>query len=240
MTIADDTRLWVAAERLKALQWIFPDARIDPVIRPVDSNEAVDRESALVEILSSRMEGLGPVTAAQLAASMRLDASAVEHALLALQQEGGIIQGKFTPAAETTEWCERGLLARIHRYTLKQLRSEIEPVAPADFMRFLFRWQGLDDPGTGETALQQRLLQLEGLSLPAASWEADILPARIRPYAASDLDKLCSAGKISLAAPAPARRCTETQESGRQNYGLQLHCPRTPAALARLFAITRY
>jgi ATP-dependent Lhr-like helicase len=197
MTIADDTRLWVAAERLKALQWIFPDARIDPVIRPVDSNEAADRESALVEILSSRMEGLGPVTAAQLATSMRLNTSEVELALLALQQEGGIIQGKFTPVAEATEWCERGLLARIHRYTLKQLRSEIEPVAPADFMRFLFRWQGLDDPGAGETALQQRLLQLEGLSLPAASWEADILPVRIRPYAASDLDKLCSAGKIS-------------------------------------------
>ncbi len=197
MTIADDTRLWVAAERLKALQWVFPDAKINPVIKPVDSNEAEDRDGALVEILSSRMEGLGPVTAAQLATSMGLDPPEIELALLALQQEGSLIQGRFTPAAETAEWCERGLLARIHRYTLKQLRSEIEPVAPADFMRFLFRWQGLDDPGAGETALQQRLLQLEGLSLPAASWEADILPVRIKPYAASDLDKLCSAGKIS-------------------------------------------
>ena len=68
---------------------------------------------------------------------------------------------------------------------------------PADFMRFLFRWHGLDDPGEGEAALQQRLLQLEGLCLPAISWEADILPARIHFYLASDLDKLCSSGKIT-------------------------------------------
>ena len=107
-----------------------------------------------------------------------------------------MIQGKFTQG-ETIEWCERGLLARIHRYTLKQLRTEIEPVAPADFMRFLFRWHGLDDPGEGEGALQQRLLQLEGLCLPAISWEADILPARMHFYLPSDLDKLCSSGKIT-------------------------------------------
>ncbi|WP_020160391.1 DEAD/DEAH box helicase [Methylobacter marinus] len=229
MTIADDTRLWVAAERLKALQLVFSDARIDPVIRPVDANEASDRDSALVEILSSRLEGLGPVTASQLALSLRLDVSEIEIALLALQQEGGIIQGKFTPGAETTEWCERGLLARIHRYTLKQLRSEIEPVSPADFMRFLFRWQGLDDPGTGETALQQRLLQLEGLSLPAASWEADILPARIRPYAPSDLDKLCSAGKISwlrLHLPAgAAKRKSPAGKSTAFSFIARAHLP---------------
>jgi len=116
--------------------------------------------------------------------------------LAAIQQEGFVIQGKFTQG-DATEWCERGLLARIHRYTLKQLRTEIEPVAPADFMRFLFHWHGLDDPGEGEAALQQRLLQLEGLCLPAISWEADILPARIHFYLASDLDKLCSSGKIT-------------------------------------------
>ena len=148
---------------------------------------------------------MGPVTAAQLAAPLVLDIATIDRALAALQQEGFVIQGKFTQESDATEWCERGLLARIHRYTLKQLRTEIEPVAPADFMRFLFRWHGLDDPGEGEAALQQRLLQLEGLCLPAISWEADILPARIHFYLASDLDKLCSSGKITwLRLQAPA------------------------------------
>ena len=41
------------------------------------------------------------------------------------------------------EWCDRRLLARIHRYTVKRLRAEIEPVSSADFLRFLARWQRL-------------------------------------------------------------------------------------------------
>ncbi|MGZ8238476.1 MAG: DEAD/DEAH box helicase, partial [Methylobacter sp.] len=197
LTLSNNTRLWVAAERLQVMQMLFPAAEIHPFIEPVAANEASERESALREIIRSRLEGLGPVTAAQLAEPLTLDVPSADRALNALQQEGFVIQGRFTPGTNSIEWCERGLLARIHRYTLKQLRSEIEPVAPADFMRFLFRWHGLHDPGEGEAALQQRLLQLEGLCLPAASWEADILPARIRYYLSSDLDKLCSSGKIT-------------------------------------------
>lgn len=196
MTLANDTRLWIAAERLQLMQLLFPDNPIAPVIAPVLSNEANDQESALTEIIRSRLEALGPVTAAQLASPLMANITAIDYALTALQQEGFVIQGRFTQENEETEWCERGLLARIHRYTLKQLRTEIEPVAPADFMRFLFRWQGLDDPGEGETALQQRLLQLEGLCLPAASWETDVLPVRIHYYMGADLDKLCNSGKM--------------------------------------------
>ncbi len=51
------------------------------------------------------------------------------------------MRGRFTPGTEHEEWCERHLLARIHRYTVKRLRREIEPVQPRDFMRFLFEWQ---------------------------------------------------------------------------------------------------
>jgi ATP-dependent Lhr-like helicase len=197
MTLANNTRLWIAAERLEVLQVLFPEATISPLIEPVAADEASDPESAVREIIRSRLEGLGPVTTAQLAAPLALDIATIDRALTALQQEGFVIQGQFTLESNAVEWCERGLLARIHRYTLKQLRTEIEPVAPSDFMRFLFRWHGLDDPGEGEAALQQRLLQLEGLCLPAISWEADILPARIHFYLASDLDKLCSSGKIT-------------------------------------------
>jgi ATP-dependent Lhr-like helicase len=197
LTTREGNRLWIAAERLQALQLVCPDAQLSPKISAVDNAEAEDMAMAVRELVRSRLEGLGPVTVAQLAAPLSLEPNAVEQALYALQQEGFVIQGKFTANATETEWCERGLLARIHRYTLKQLRSEIEPVAPADFMRFLFHWHGLDEPAEGEAALLRTLLQLEGLSLPAASWEEDILPTRLQPYSSSDLDKLCSSGKIA-------------------------------------------
>jgi ATP-dependent Lhr-like helicase len=210
---ADGARLWVAAERLQALQCLCPDARLELPIDAVASGEGGDADTALRELVRSRLEGLGPVSAARLAAPLALQTVAVERALLALQQEGFVIQGRFTnemSAGGTTadEWCERGLLARIHRYTLKQLRSEIEPVAPADFMRFLFHWQGLDDPGEGEGGLARTLAQLEGLNLPAACWEDDVLPTRVQPYSRAELDGLCGAGQLvwlRLQVPAPGK-----------------------------------
>jgi ATP-dependent Lhr-like helicase len=213
LTTADGERLWVAAERLQALQQLCPGARIEPPIEAIVAAEGGDPETALREIIRSRLEGLGPVNASRLAAPLALQAAAVEQALAALQQEGFVIQGRFTNetgVGETTagEWCERGLLARIHRYTLKQLRSEIEPVAPADFMRFLFHWQGLDDPGEGEGGLARALGQLEGLSLPAACWEDTVLPARVQPYSRAELDGLCGAGQVvwlRLQVPAPGK-----------------------------------
>jgi ATP-dependent Lhr-like helicase len=203
--------LWVSAERLQALQRLCPDGVIAPVIEGLSTAEAKTSESALAEIIRSRLECLGPVSLSQLAQPLGRPASEVQQALLQLEQEGFVIRGHFDPRRSNnegeTEWCERGLLARIHRYTLKQLRSEIEPVSPADFMRFLFNWQGLEEPAQGIAALERVLLQLEGISLPAGSWEDDILPARLQPYFSTELDELCSSGKLTwLRLHAPAGR----------------------------------
>jgi ATP-dependent Lhr-like helicase len=248
LTTGDGKRLWVAAERLQALQLLCPDAQLSPAIDTIESDEAIDVETALREIMRSRLEGLGPVTVAQLAEPLPLDHAPIEQALAALQQEGFVIQGRFTPHGEEPEWCERGLLARIHRYTLKQLRSEIEPVAPADFMRFLFHWQGLDDPGEGEAALQRTLLQLEGLSLPAGRWEDDILSARLQSYLPSDLDKLCSAGKMAwlrLQAPAdskPEKRKNPAIKTTPVTFVARPHLPHwrayTPLPAAETLALS--
>ncbi|KWV13685.1 hypothetical protein ATB53_15190 [Xanthomonas translucens] len=118
-------------------------------------------------------------------------------ALLALQQDGYILTGRFTPEAGADEWCERHLLAHIHRYTLGRLRREIEPVALRDYARFLFRWRHLDGEGcvACAEALASVLAQLEGFEAPAALWEADLLPTRVRDYAPAWLDELCSAGR---------------------------------------------
>ncbi len=196
LILTNGQHLWVAAERLHELLALFPDANLSPAVSPVIEAGDITPESSLRELIHSRMEGLGPVTAMQLAEPLGLSAPPIEQALLALEQQGIVLQGQFTPGCPVTEWCERGLLARIHRYTLKQLRSEIEPVAPSDFMRFLFRWHGLHDPLAGEAALAKTLRQLEGCQLPAVCWESDVLPRRIKPYFASELDQLCNSGKF--------------------------------------------
>ncbi len=159
---------------------------------------------ALAEILRSRLELLGPVTESALAVSIDLPASQVRAALLALESQGSVMRGRFRGNEE--EWCERRLLLRIHRYTRDRKRNEIQAVPPAQFMRFLFRWQrvameGRDDRPEGEIGLLAVLQQLEGFAAPAAAWEGDILPLRVKNYLPSDLDKLCAAGRIAWYRP---------------------------------------
>ncbi len=192
--------LWVPAERLPQFQSIFADSAPEPAIQsPAEFAEMEwSRESALAEVVRGRLTGLGPVRAADVAASLHLAQTDVDLALLALETEGFVMRGRFTPGSDAEEWCERHLLARIHRYTVKRLRREIEPVEPRDFMRFLFEWQRVA-PGaqvSGPDALAGVLAQLEGFEAPAAAWESEILPARVAGYEISWLDDLCLAGRL--------------------------------------------
>jgi len=196
---AGGQRWWVAAERLPQLLALHPQARREPALAAPDefARVAWTAEGAAIALLRARLTGLGPVTVAALATSLALPPAAVEQALLALQSEGYAMQGRFSPGAPAQEWCERYLLARIHRLTLKRLRREIEPVAPRDFMRFLFQWQRVAPEArvSGPDALAGVLAQLEGYEAPAPAWEAELLPARLRDYAPAWLDDLCSGGR---------------------------------------------
>jgi len=157
------------------------------------------REDALIEIVRGRLEGLGPTTSAAIAGSLALPVSSIDAALAALQAEGFAMRGQFTPGAiAESEWCERRLLARIHHYTVKRLRAEIEPVEARDFLRFLFEWQRVTPEGRmeGPDAVGAVLAQLEGFEAPASAWETEILPTRITEYEPSWLDEQCLAGRF--------------------------------------------
>ena len=140
-------RLWIAAERLDSVPRRFGQRcgssrrSRRPPNRPAKHGR---RKSALVEILRGRLEGLGPVTPTALAAPLGLEPSAIAAALAALEGEGAILKGRFLAGVNDEQWCDRRLLARIHHYTVRRLRSEIEPVAARDFLRFLFAWQQVD------------------------------------------------------------------------------------------------
>src|SRR5207247_600784 len=154
-------------------------------------------EVARVEIIRSRLEGLGPVTVTALADSMRLAIADIEAALAALVTEGVAMRGFYTPDGPEAEWCDRTLLARIHRYTVKRLRQEIEPVSGQDYIRFLVRWQHVvpSERQQGPDALDAVIAQLQGFEAPAAAWESEILPARLENYDFTWLDDLCLSGR---------------------------------------------
>ncbi|MEE9326974.1 MAG: DEAD/DEAH box helicase [Cocleimonas sp.] len=191
----EGTVLWVASERLNEFTGLFPDLKLDMAPPPFLDNCNVD--NPLLEIIRSRFEGLGPVTAKQLAKPLSIEVSEVDQVLLLLEQEGFIIQGNFTRQQTEIEWCERRLLARIHRYTINRLRREIEPASVADYMHFLFDWQGLLDKGEGIESLAHVLQQLEGCSFSASAWQEGIIPARIKDFSIDLLDNLCSSGRFS-------------------------------------------
>ncbi|MBI3286566.1 MAG: DEAD/DEAH box helicase, partial [Chloroflexi bacterium] len=152
-------------------------------------------------IVQGWIECLGPTTAQALAARLGLSQNNVDMALALLEADGLVLQGRFTPgeANGAVEWCDRRLLARIHRLTLGRLRREIESVSAVDFIRFLLRWQHVY-PGSqlhGREGILQVIGQLQGLELPAPAWERDVLPARIAQYNPADLEALCLSGHLA-------------------------------------------
>src|SRR5204862_4985050 len=144
------------------------------------------------------MEVCGVVTPNALAETLGLVRTEIDAALLGLEAEGFVLRGKFHPHATEQEWCDRRLLARIHRLTIDRLRAEIQPVSPQDFYRFLFAWQRADAEHRveGPEGLQSVLEQLDGCELPLASWESTVLTARVADYDPEWLDRLCFSGRV--------------------------------------------
>ncbi|HTW50971.1 MAG TPA: DEAD/DEAH box helicase [Stellaceae bacterium] len=216
-----EASVWIAAERLPQFQALWPDAALEPEIAApaAYAAHAWSADLALVEILRGRLEGLGPVNAEALAAPLGLMPDDIAYALAALEAEGFAMRGRFTDGAPGTqsddEWCERRLLARIHRYTVNRLRAEIEPVAAKDFLRFLFDWQRVAE-GTrmeGPDALAAIAGQLEGFEAAAGAWESEILPARLKDYDPVWLDDLCLSGRVAWARLRP--RGLQAEGGGR-------------------------
>jgi ATP-dependent Lhr-like helicase len=192
---------WIAAERLPELKAIHPGAVVEAGIEapPSRAARAWSREDAVRELLRGRLTITGPVTELALAASLGVTGADTEAGLLALESEGVILRGRFTPGVGELEWCDRSLLARIHRYTLTRLRAEIEPVSATDFMRFLIRWQHVEPSTrlTGLDGLREVLNALDGVELPAGAWESHVLPSRVEGYDPSLLDMLCLSGEVA-------------------------------------------
>ncbi len=203
-------RYWVAAERI---EWFRKIHRVETGLRPVPAGQSpattqVSPDDALLTAVQGWIAHLGPTTASEIGELLGLPATEIEKALLRVEASGAILRGKFRPsdsrpAASTshqaeTEWCERRLLARIHRLTVATLRKQIAPVTASQFMTWLLRWQHIA-PGTqvrGEHGTLEVIRQLQGFEIPASAWERFVLARRISDYDPAHLDQLCLAGVV--------------------------------------------
>ncbi|HEY9179294.1 MAG TPA: hypothetical protein VIO32_01165, partial [Candidatus Baltobacteraceae bacterium] len=195
---ANARSFWVAAERS------------DLAHRALD----LSQEDAFADVLRGWLESSGPLTVDELVQTFGVERAVVEAALMRLETEGQVLRGRFR-GGETEEWCNRRVLARIHRRTIGQLRREIEPVTAAEFHRFLYRWQHAAPASRlhGVDGTLQIVRQLEGYEIPAAAWETQILPSRVASYRPEYLDKLCYSGEIMWGrlAPHPSLSAQESE-----------------------------
>ena len=248
--------LWFAAEQLPAVSLLYPGAHVE-LAAPPPAEAALpvaDRDDARARLLRGHTEVSGPTTIAELASRTALTPVDAARGVTQLEARGFVLRGRFTPAAAEEEICDRALLARIHRYTLEQLRQEIAPVPVQELMRFLLRWHGLAPSGAGEggaalagrAGLRQALTRLRGFEAPAASWERELLQARVPDYEAAWLDELALGGELAWArltprraaagpGRGPASRATPITMAPRSELGMLLEAVRRhgpePAAL---------
>ena len=214
-----DHAAWVATERLGAVRAVLgEDVAAEPMIATPSWAVTPAREEAIAKIVSAHLDHRGPVSTRALAAELGLPLADALAALLALEGDGAILRGSFTAAGPLakktvreaiaasddselladTEWCNRRVLARIHRLTLAKLRREIEPVSAAALMRFLLRWQRVARGSQliAADGLVRVLEQLQGFETAAGAWEREVLPARLHGYDPLWLDQLCLAGQV--------------------------------------------
>jgi len=208
---------WVATERLGAARALLGEAvEAVPMIATPSWAARPEREDAIGKLVGAHLDHRGPVSTRALARELGLSIADVLVALLALEADGAILRGAFTTGASAArktvkealaaadaqlddiEWCNRRVLARIHRLTLAKLRREIEPVSAAALMRFMLRWQRVarNTQLIGADGLARVIEQLQGFETAAGAWEREILPARLYGYDASWLDQMCLAGQV--------------------------------------------
>jgi ATP-dependent helicase Lhr and Lhr-like helicase len=216
VAVVQGRRYWAAAERGRSFRALFPSSEFEQTLADVESGDT-SRDDALLSLVTGWMSHIGPTTASQLGHRLALPASDVEKALLRMEAAGTVLRGKFLGSHETeTEWCERRLLARIHRLTVGVLRKQIEPVTAAQFMRWLLRWQHLAQGSQviGERGTLEVLQQLQGFEIPANAWERQVLARRVADYDPKWLDQLCLTGAVGWGrlSPHPA-----TLDSGGTN-----------------------
>ena len=229
MRLQDGDFGWVATERLPELLAAFPDAIFEPQPPPdMQAPSGLLQEEAALLLIRGWVECSGPFTLGELARTLTLTLSDMKIAIARLEVEGLVLRGRFRPGATEEEYCDRRILARIHRATINGLRQKVAAVSPATLVRFLFQWQHVSPTHhlRGEGGLLAAIESLQGFEAPAGAWESDLLPARVSGYEPLLLDGLCLGGELVWGRMAPP------QTSGNGTPGRVALSRTTPITIA--------
>ena len=194
---------WVAAERLDLVRSAYNGVTASPNLTTSLALFATgrfegSREEAILALVRGWVDCIGPFTIAELAATLSLAEDDVLYALGHLENDGVVLRGSYRQGVEGEEFCDRRILARIHRSTIDSLRSQVEPVSPATFIRFLLEWQHIAPEARlhGEGGLLSVIEKLQGFEASASVVEEEILGARVTDYSGVMLDRLCLGGEV--------------------------------------------
>ena len=189
---------WIPTEWAQQAVAVYPSLEWEPALPEAVSHSDEDADESLLALVRGRVECLGPFTAGEMAAALNLRRSSVDIAVARLEVEGLVLGGHFRPGVDGHEFCDRRILARIHRSTIGRLHKQIEPVPPAAFLRFLLRWQHVvpESQLQGEAGLLDAIEALQGFEAAAGAWEPDLLTARVGDYTSAMLDRLCLEGEV--------------------------------------------
>ncbi|MCY4414947.1 MAG: DEAD/DEAH box helicase [Chloroflexi bacterium] len=204
VTSPEGSTLWLDAEHATLVSAAYPAASVEtvgdqPSRAILPRREQIETEGAVLHLVRGWAECSGPFTTNEMARLLCLPPSNVETAVVTLENEGLVLRGSFRAGVDEEEFCDRRILARIHRATVGRLRQEIEPVPQSSFMRFLFQWQyaATDWLTMGEGGLLDVIDKLQGFETAAASWESELLARRVRDYSPDLLDRLCTGGEVA-------------------------------------------
>ncbi len=249
-----------AVENASLVATVLAAARAHAIASVQRAGAEPSREETVLAAVRGHAEVLGPFDPVEMAARLRLDPADVAIACAALEGQGVLLRGRFTPRVGHDEMCDRRLLARIHRHTLDRLRAEIEPVSAQDFLRYLFERHRLGGRvrSGGRAGLVEAVEMLQGFEVAAASLEKDVLAPRVAGYRTEWLDELCLAGQVVWGRLSPRRTTTPALGSTSRATPIALamrselswlleavrgpegpDAPSSPAAMAALEALRR-
>jgi ATP-dependent Lhr-like helicase len=225
-SIGEDRSVYLATERWPFVQAVYPEAGATiPVELPSDLDVTVPSATALVELVRGWMAHMGPTTVTELAERLDIRAERIAAALEALEGDGTVMRGHYRPGRVEggvweMEWCDRRLLARIHRLTLDGLRRQVQPVSREVFVRHALHHQHLcgDSRWSGPAALREIVAMLQGFELPAGAWESHCLRARMDDYDPAWLDELFMTGEVMWGRLSPPQR-----EKSRRRLAIRLN-----------------